>query len=76
MRRGRYRGANGGWWGDDGRPESQARSASASVHDAFPGAAERSGGGVAGRNRPDEGFGEDIGSKVSTGGVSQRNSTK
>ena len=48
-----FRGANGGQRGDDGWPGSRARR-SAGVHGGILGADERSGGGVAGRNRPEE----------------------
>jgi len=54
VRRGWNCGANGGWWGDEGRPESQARK-SAGVHGASRGFGEHLGSGVV--DRPDEGFG-------------------
>ena len=47
-------GANGGRWGDHGRPDTKGRGAS--VHGAIRGSGERPGGVVVGRNRPDEGF--------------------
>ena len=64
IRRGWNRGANGGWRGDDGWPDSRTRR-SAGVHGASRGLAERSGGGDVGRNRPDEG----LGGEESAGGI-------
>ena len=49
-------GANGGWRGDDGQPERQARR-SAGVHGASRGYGGRFGGSVVCGNGPDEGFG-------------------
>ena len=49
--------------GNEGRPESRSRR-STSVHGAIPGA-ERIGGDLVGRNRPDEGFGAEKESMVS-----------
>ena len=48
-----FRGAHGGRWGDDGWPVSRARW-SAGVYGGILRADERPGGGIAGRNRPDE----------------------
>ena len=50
---------------NEGRPESRSRR-SASVHGAIPGAASEIGGDLVGRNRPDEGFGAEKESMVSS----------